>query len=266
MHVFSHLFDAGELNPCVVPKDYDAVLRVFSIVPGRTGQFTDHTFTSQAEFVELLRVLRQGARGVCLETEERARELAEEHAQSLATGGACRLMPGATPYELAMVNKKTGVRIVKCGRAGPHSELLAQSVGAVLPLRLGPLQAAQTTHEKEAAVELLKTRSAAAELALEEAAAAATAASADAAATLIQLAATRGQQLDDLVRPEIERLLALLRAASQKLGGLADAFVAARLQLTKHNVRPDVKGGLVGGTTYYYYYYYYYYDLLLIPH
>ena len=242
VHVFSQLFVAGGLNPCFVPEGCIAVLRVFDIVPGCTDRFTDHTFTSRAEFVETLLELRQGARGVCLETEERARQLAEEHAQSLASGGACRLMPGARGYELAKVDTTTGARTVLCGRAGPHSPLLAQAVGAKLPLQPQPLQAAQTERQKEAAVKLLHTRSAEAQHELVKAAAAAAVGTAEAAAALIEVSEKRGTQLDVFLQPEIERRSAQLREAG--LGDQAASFLAARLELTKHCVRPDVKGGM----------------------
>ena len=245
VHVFSQLFVAGGLNPCFVPEGCIAVLRVFDIVPGCTDRFADHTFTSRAEFVETLHVLRQGARGVCLETEERARQLAEEHAQSLASGGACRLMPGARGYELAKVDTTTGARTVLCGRAGPHSELLAQAVGAKLPPQQHVRQAAQTERQKDAAVKLLHTRSAEAQHELVKAAAAAAVGTAEAAAALIEVAEKRGTQLDVFLQPEIERRSAQLREAG--LGHQAASFLAARLELTKHCVRPDVKGGMKGG-------------------
>ena len=105
MHVFSRLFGAdGKLNTCVVPGHCDAVLRVFDIAPGRARKSTDHTFRSRAEFVKVLQTLRRRARGVVLETPERERKLAELHAQSLAAGGPWRLMPGARPWLLELVD------------------------------------------------------------------------------------------------------------------------------------------------------------------
>jgi len=250
MHVFSRLFGAdGKLNTCVVPGHCDAVLRVFDIAPGRARKSTDHTFTSRAEFVKVLQTLRRGARGVVLETPERERKLAELHAQSLAAGGPWRLMPGARPWLLELVDKSTGEPTPLCDRAGPHTGRLAASVGEALPLQPRAYrQPAQTEREKEAAVRRLQVDSEAAQRALVVAAVAATVAAAEAAAAvaaLIELAEKRGQQLDSLLLPDIATHVERLRELG--LGDQAEAFVAARLRLTKHDVRPDVKGGWEGG-------------------
>ena len=225
-----------------MPEHCDAVLRLFHIELGCAGQFTDHTFRTRAELVEVVYRQRRGARGVVFETEATARSRAESLVQSLADGGACRLMNGAKPWALIKVDKTTGESTPLCDRAGPFSPRLAASIGVLaLPPRARHVhQAAQTEREKKAAVKQLQTCSTGAERTLVEAAAAAVE-TAEAAAALIELAAKRGQQLDICLQPEMERRSAQLREAG--LGDLAAAFVAARLLLTKHCVRPDAKGG-----------------------
>ena len=67
----------------------------------------------------------------------------------------------------------------------------------------------------------------------------------DEATRLIELVQKRHEQLECSVKPKIEDLQDQLRQLG--LGAEAEAFVEARLRLTKHEVRPDVKGGVKGG-------------------
>ena len=219
------------------------MLRLFHFELGCAGQFTDHSFSTRAGLVELVYQQRRGARGVVFEAEATARVRAESLVQSLADGGAWRLMPGATPWALFLLDKTTGESTRLCDRAGPFLPGLAASIGvlAAPPPQQHVRQAAQTERQKDAAVKLLHTRSAEAQHELVKAAAAAAVGTAEAAAALIEVAEKRGTQLDVFLQPEIERLSVQLREAG--LGDQAALFLAARLELTKHCVRPDVKGG-----------------------
>ena len=189
--------------------------------------------------------LRTGECSVLGETPADARRRAKEHVQSLRTGGVYRLQPGANAWDLVLVNDETGEETVLCGRAGPHTQRLAQAIVGVtcdVPPSGQTLQAAQAKAELKAEVRQLNERSSTAEAALRKAAAFG---HADDAAELIKLAAKRGQWPESDLLPRIKALVSRLGVAG--LGEEAEAFVTARLALTMHHARPDVKGGKLGG-------------------
>ena len=237
--VFSRIFVADGLSAQLVPEGCTASVRCYD--PLGAGS-TDYVFASETQFVAVLGKLRKDARGVLPETPEVAQLRVQAQAKSLREGGPVRLFKGGVAYDI-VVTDAAGEEEVLCGRAGAHTSRLAEAVIGVSPSahQAGqPLQLAQTEAVKKAEVRGLGKRSAAAEAALVEAAGVSTDAS-----ELINLCELRGR------RPEGE-LLPLIQAAQTRLcevgkGEEAEALVAARLALTMHHARPDVKGGKLGG-------------------
>ena len=242
---FGRLFVGDQLNEQLVPHGSTLKLRVYD--PSGSGGNADYPFASRAQFVEVLTSLRKGARGIFCEAPADAQRHAAAQLQSLCRGGRQRLMPGARAWNLLLcMTDETGEVLVLCGRAGPHTPRLAEAIGGMRGASLlgqQPLQEAQTEAAKRAEVRQLKEHSAAMEAALVQGAAAG--AHAPDAAKLIELAAKRGCEPERVLLPRLEILAG--RLATAGLREEAEAFIRSRLELTKHEVRPEVIGGVIGG-------------------
>lgn len=237
---FGRLFVGDQLNEQLVPHGSTLKLRVYD--PSGSGGNADYPFASRAQFVKVLTSLREGARGIFCEAPADAQRHAAAQLQSLCRGGGQRLMPGARAWNLLKTDE-TGEVLVLCGRAGPHTPRLAEAIGGMRGASLlgqQPLQEAQTEAAKRAEVRQLKEHSAAMEAALVQGAAAGTHAP-DAAIKLIELAAKRGCEPERVLLPRLEILAG--RLATAGLREEAEAFIRSRLELTKHEVRPEVIGG-----------------------
>jgi hypothetical protein len=240
---FGRLFVGDQLNEQLVPHGSTLKLRVYD--PSGSGGNADYPFASRAQFVKVLTSLRKGARGIFCEAPADAQRHAAAQLQSLCRGGRQRLMPGARAWNLLKTDE-TGEVLVLCGRAGPHTPRLAEAIGGMRGASLlgqQPLQEAQTEAAKRAEVRQLKEHSAAMEAALVQGAAAGT--HAPDAAKLIELAAKRGCEPERVLLPRLEILAG--RLATAGLREEAEAFIRSRLELTKHEVRPEVIGGVIGG-------------------
>jgi hypothetical protein len=240
---FGRLFVGDQLNEQLVPHGSTLKLRVYD--PSGSGGNADYPFASRAQFVKVLTSLRKGARGIFCEAPADAQRHAAAQLQSLCRGGRQRLMPGARAWNLLKTDE-TGEVLVLCGRAGPHTPRLAEAIGGMRGASLlgqQPLQEAQTEAAKRAEVRQLKEHSAAMEAALVQGAAAGT--HAPDAAKLIELAAKRGCEPERVLLPRLEILAG--RLATAGLREEAEAFIRSRLELTKHEVRPEVIGGALGG-------------------
>ena len=242
---FGRLFVGDQLNEQLVPHGSTLKLRVYD--PSGSGGNADYPFASRAQFVKVLTSLRKGARGIFCEAPADAQRHAAAQLQSLCRGGGQRLMPGARAWNLLLcMTDETGEVLVLCGRAGPHTPRLAEAIGGMRGASLlgqQPLQEAQTEAAKRAEVRQLKEHSAAMEAALVQGAAAG--AHAPDAVKLIELAAKRGCEPERVLLPRLEILAG--RLATAGLREEAKAFIRSRLELTKHEVRPEVIGGVIGG-------------------